>query len=302
MDARIRVTGPYRLDRTLSCGQAFRWHWEGTAARGIFTGRRVRIVQKRDGIRVEGLLDGQQIQSLRRYLGVDQPLGIIEDALRADHVLKRILPHTTGIALMRQDPWECLVSFVISAFNNIPKIELTLDRLCRRFGTSVDGAVRLFPSSAAIAGADLTELRSCLLGYRAPYVLGVAKRVEGGDFDLSALAERSYEEARGRLLTLPGVGAKVADCVLLFAYGKTEAFPVDVWVKRAVERLYFRGRQKTEGHIRAWAQEQFGLLAGYAQQHLYYYIRERGTGNGERRKIRSERPSASLGSGRRRRR
>ncbi len=274
---RIRVTGPYRLDRTLSCGQAFRWHWEGAAARGVFVGRRVTIVQKRDEISVEGLLDGKQIRSLRRYLGVDQPLEIIEDALRADRVLRRILPHTTGIALMRQDPWECLVSFVISAFNNIPKIELTLDRLCRRFGTSVDGAVRLFPSPAAIAGTDLNELRSCLLGYRAPYLLEVAKRVEGGDFDLSALVELSFDEARERLLTFPGVGAKVADCVLLFAYGRIEAFPVDVWVKRAVERLYFRGRQKTERYIRAWAQEQFGSLAGYVQQHLYYYIRERGT-------------------------
>ena len=270
---RIPVTGPYRLDRTLSSGQAFLWRWEGEAATGIFAGWRVKLTQKRDGIRVEGLHDPDQVEALRRSLGVDEPLEAIEDGLRRDRVLRRVLPHTTGIALMRQDPWECLVGFVVSAFNNIPKIELTLDRLCRRFGKPVAGDGWLFPSPSALAAAKLRELRSCLLGYRAPYLAEVAKRVAARDFVLSEPAELPYGEARKLLLALPGVGDKVADCVLLFAYGKSEAFPVDVWVKRAVERWYFGGRVVTERRIREFARQRFGVLAGYAQQHLFYHAR-----------------------------
>lgn len=275
----IHVSPLYRLDRTLSCGQVFRWRWEDGTASGIFANRQVRLRQEQHRIHVEGLQGTNQLAALQHYLGADESLEDIETVLRRDRILRRILPQTTGIALMRQDPWECLVSFVISAYNNIPKIELTLDRLSRRFGGS-------FPSPEALAGARLRDLRSCLLGYRAPYLSNVARQVSAGMFMLSEPAELPYHEARRLLLTLSGVGHKVADCVLLFAYGKGEAFPVDVWVKRAVERWYLNGRPATETRIREVAQARFGPLAGYAQQHLYYYIRERGTGNGERRKIR----------------
>lgn len=274
----LKVASPYSLQRTLCCGQTFRWRWEDGAATGIFVGRNVRLKQEQHRIRVEGLQKPEQLMALQHYLAVDEPLGIIEETLRRDRILRRILPHTTGIALMRQDPWECLVSFVISAFNNIPKIELTLERLCRRFGG--------FPSPEVLASAQARDLRSCLLGYRAPYLSEMARLISAGGFTLSEPAGLPYEEARKLLLTLPGVGHKVADCVLLFAYGKGEAFPVDVWVKRAVERWYFNGRPATEKRIRDAARARFGPLAGYAQQHLYYYIRGRGTGNGERRKAR----------------
>lgn len=273
----IPVSRPYRLDRTLSCGQAFRWRWTGEATTGIFAGRRVSLLQEGAGIRVEGLYKPDEVQALRRYLGVDEPLESIEEALRRDRVLRRILPRTTGIALMRQDPWECLVSFVVSAFNNIPKIELTLDRLSRRFGKSPGLDTLIFPAPPSLASASLRELRACALGYRAAYVREVARLVADGNLDLAALHGLPYQEARRRLLAVPGVGEKVADCVLLFAYGKGEAFPVDVWVKRAVERWYFSGRPQTGRRIRSFALDRFGPLAGYAQQHLFYYMRKRGS-------------------------
>lgn len=268
----VQVVRPYSLQKTLACGQAFRWRWDDGAALGIFAGRRVRLAQDEQALTISGL-DEQQVQALQRYLGADEPLQAIENRLRRDRILQRILPHTTGIAIMRQDPWECLVSFIVSAFNNIPKIEFTLDRLCRRFGKPVAGDGWLFPSPSALAAAKLRELRFCLLGYRAPYLAEVAKRVAVGDFVLSEPAELPYGEARKLLLALPGVGDKVADCVLLFAYGKSEAFPVDVWVKRAVERWYFGGRVVTERRIREFARQRFGVLAGYAQQHLFYHAR-----------------------------
>lgn len=270
----LKVAPPYNLTRTLQCGQAFRWRCEEAVATGIFAGRRVVLEQTSEGIVVHGLRTEEEMYQLYRYLGLDQPVAAVEAHLARDRVLGRILPATSGIALLRQDPWECLVSFVVSAFNNIPKIEQTLDRLTRRFGEAVGDVGWTFPKPGRLASAGLAELRRCLLGYRARYVKAVARRIAGGELDLDGLIRLPYEEARRQLLVLPGVGEKVADCVLLFAYGKGEAFPVDVWVKRAVERWYLGGRRRTARQIREFARARFGAIAGYAQQHLFYYTRQ----------------------------
>jgi N-glycosylase/DNA lyase len=276
--ALLPVRPPYHLYRTLGCGQAFRWRIDAAGATGVFRGKPVRLAQASDGIVCEGLADESALRHLRHYLGLDEPLESIERVLRQDRVLGRVLPTTSGLALLHQEPWECLISFIISAFNNIPKIELSLHRLARQFGERVDKGVWTFPSPERLAGARLRDLRRCALGYRGPYVRDVARRVAFGDVDLQAVGRAEYQAGREILLTLPGVGEKVADCVLLFAYAKGEAFPIDVWVKRAVERWYFGGRQKTERQIRKFAHQRFGPLAGYAQQHLFHSIRRRRKG------------------------
>lgn len=270
---RFPIRPPYNLVRTLSCGQAFGWRADGSTADGIFSGRRVHLEQVGDHIVVEGIADGAALRRLLHYLNVDEHLAGIEDQLRTDRVLRRALSHTTGIALLRQDPWECLISFIVSAFNNIPKIELSVGRLMERFGEpGVDRGSR-FPRPEVLKSASERGLRACALGYRAPYVAAVARLVASGEFDLERPRLLPYPEARRLLLTLPGVGEKVADCVLLFAYEKREAFPVDVWVKRAVERWYFHGRTVNEARIREFAHGRFGPLAGYAQQHLFSHFR-----------------------------
>jgi N-glycosylase/DNA lyase len=266
---------PYHLRRTLTCGQAFRWTVDGHTARGVFAGKSIELRQRDGGIEVSGLRAPVELTRLSHYLGLDQPLARVERELSTDRVMRRILPSTSGIGLLRQEPWECLISFVVSAFNNIPKVEMTLDRLCGRFGEPLNGTAWSFPSPDRLARATLPELRRCVLGYRAPYVRDIARHVDSGRFDLGTLPTLPYDEARKQLLTLPGVGEKVADCVLLFACGKGEAFPVDVWVKRAVERWYFMGALKPVRAVRAFARGQFGALAGYAQQHLFYYARQR---------------------------
>jgi N-glycosylase/DNA lyase len=276
--ALLPVRPPYHLYRTLGCGQAFRWRIDAAGATGVFTGKRVRLSQTSDGIACEGLTAESALHDLRHYLGLDEPLEAIEGVLRQDPVLERVLPATSGLALLHQEPWECLISFIISAFNNIPKIELSLHRMSRQFGEQVDEGLWTFPSPEQLAGAGLRDLRRCALGYRGPYVRDVARRVASRKIDLHAIERAEYLAARRILLTLPGVGEKVADCVLLFAYGKGEAFPVDVWVKRAVERWYFGSRRKTERQIREFAHQRFGPLAGYAQQHLFSSIRRRKKG------------------------
>jgi N-glycosylase/DNA lyase len=291
---RVRVGPPYRLDRTLACGQCFRWTvavggagdgaGPAVVARGVVDGALVRVTQDAAGlvVRWEGApaavrgaaggpaaSGGPFLARLVRHLGADAPLAEIEATLARDRVLRRLLPRTSGIALMRQDPWECLVSYVISAFNNIPKIVMAVERLSQRFGEPLPGGAARFPTPDRLADARPEALRACVLGYRAPYVRDLARLVVRGEIDLHGLGVLPYEDARQRLLALPGVGEKVAECVLLFAYGIGAAFPVDTWVQRAVEHWYFGGRARTPRAIRAWARDRFGPLAGYAQQHLY---------------------------------
>jgi N-glycosylase/DNA lyase len=272
----LAAPAPYHLRRTLSCGQAFGWRLERGRAAGAFAGRFVTLAQRGPEVHVTGLDDDIALRRLRHYLQVDAPLGEIEAALRKDRVLRTVVPRTSGIAILRQEPWPCLVSFIISAFNNIPKIEVTLGKLIARFGEPGPGGAPLFPTPEALASASPAALRGCVLGYRASYVRDVARLVARGGFDLNMPGFASYDQARAVLLALPGVGEKVVDCVLLFAYGKGEAFPVDVWVKRAVERRYFGGRPRSEQAIRAFARERFGPLAGYAQQHLFVGERAQG--------------------------
>jgi N-glycosylase/DNA lyase len=253
-------------------------------------GRTVALVnQEPGGLRVRWQGPAGSPAHLARHLGACEPLAVIEAALARDPVLLRLLPRTSGIAIMRQDPWECLVSYVVSAFNNIPKISLSVERMARRFGepirsTGSAGSVDAigedidgghspigwaFPSAERLAAASPAALRACALGYRARYVRDLARMVAAGDVDLARIATMPFDDARAALLDLPGVGEKVADCVLLFAFGRGAAFPVDVWVQRAVERWYFSGRPATPRAIRGWARDRFGPLAGYTQQHLF---------------------------------
>jgi N-glycosylase/DNA lyase len=269
------------LRRTLESGQAFRWRWEAGApaiAAGIVGRRVVRLASAAGGIRLLSPATEDVRESIRRYLGVmprDAHPRRAEAALAADPVLARVLPHTAGLSLLAQDPWEILISFIVSQNNNIPKIRRSIDGLARALGEPLDGGAFAFPTPERLASARTRTLAACALGYRAPYVRAAARRVAGGRLDLAALARGDPETARAALLDVPGIGEKVADCVLLFGLSHRTAFPVDVWVRRAVERLYFRGRRCALRDIRAFARERFGPLAGYAQQHLFVYARAR---------------------------
>jgi N-glycosylase/DNA lyase len=265
----------------LDSGQAFRWRWnagrDGAKAAVGIVGRQ--ILQVEQDARGLWLLspDAEEARGLLLdYLGCSrEPRGVagIETALAEDGVLARILPRTRGIAILAQDTWEVLISFIISANNNIPKITQSIERLARAFGEPLGDGAPACPTPARLAAARRRTLAACLLGYRAPYVRAAARMVADGDLDLGALRRLPFEAARERLLEVPGVGEKVADCILLFGLGRMAAFPVDVWVTRAVERLYFRGRPRTPRQIQAFARARFGPLAGYAQQHLFAYAR-----------------------------
>lgn len=270
------VTPGLHLRRTLGCGQTFRWTWEDGAARGVVGRAALRLIPLPGCLQAE--VEGEPLspEALYAYLFGCGSVRAAERRLCTDSVLRQILPHTRGISILAQDPWEVLCSFLVSQNNNIPKIRLTIERLCQALGEPIPtsrGVSFTFPSPDRMADAPVRILRASALGYRTDSLRATARLVADGRVDFEALRQAPLEEARAALTELPGVGEKVAECVLLFGLGHEEAFPVDVWVRRAVEDLYFGGRSRTPRAIRAWARERFGSLAGWAQQHLYHFAR-----------------------------
>lgn len=203
---------------------------------------------------------------------------LVENILRVDPALKEVVCGSAGLRILRQEPWETLVSFILSAHNNIPRIKRMVRHLCAAFGSPArwhGKTVYTFPTPPALADASVEDLRRLGLGFRARYVKKAARAVAAGYLDLAALAGLPTEAARKRLLALSGVGPKVADCVLLFSLGKTDVFPVDVWVKRALERLYFNGKPVPARALQDFAVRRFGDLSGLIQCYVYTWARAR---------------------------
>jgi N-glycosylase/DNA lyase len=183
-----------------------------------------------------------------------------------------------GLRLLRQDPWECLASFILSSTKQIVQIQQIVALLCERFGERLlvppgHEPVFSFPNADRLAACAEPDLRACKMGFRAPNLLRTARMIAGGDFDPASLHGCSVDEARAKLVALPGVGNKIANCVLLFAYGFQEAFPVDVWVMKALRQLYFPKRRVSPQRLARFIATHFGANAGYAQQYLFHYMR-----------------------------
>ena len=271
----LPVSQPLDLAATLQSGQAFRWRPQGEAWSGFIGGEPMALRQVAGGVEVR-CADGTREAmpaALWRYLRLDDDLPAIYRRLGRDPLLAESVERHWGLRLLRQDPWECLVAFICSTQSNIPRIARTQEALADALGrtTTLDGIARnAFPTPEAVAGAGEDRLRRLGLGYRAAFVAGTAEAVARGGVDLDGLRSAPYDDARARLMALPGVGEKVADCVLLFSMEKLESFPIDRWVRRAVEERYFSGRTVPYATLASWARETFGPAAGYAQQYLFY--------------------------------
>ncbi|HUD48213.1 MAG TPA: DNA glycosylase [Candidatus Baltobacteraceae bacterium] len=272
----------YDLGATLSSGQAFRWRQNGGAWEGIIGSRWVRLRQDTDCISAETVAAGDW-QWLRHYLQVEVRLEEILATFPQDEAMRAAVAHCCGLRLLRQEPWESLASFICSSTKRIAQIRQIVELLSSRFGEPLAVGQGIapafsFPTAARIAAASEAELRGCKLGFRAPYLAATARVVASGKIDLSRLSELPMDEARAALVDLPGVGVKIADCVLLFAYGFQRAFPVDVWINRALHQLYFSKRRPKPPRLRHFSQTYFGPHSGYAQQYLFHYMRTRNLG------------------------
>jgi len=270
----VAVAGPFSLEHALDCGQAFRWRRDGGHYRGVVGGRLIVLGKKEGALEYEMSppADGSLVSS---YFRLDDDYAHIVSAISRDGNVKGAVDAYPGLRLLRQEPWECLTSYICSAWSNVERIKGTIDALCRAFGDRIECVEEAyaFPSPEALASASIPALMECGLGYRAKYVKGTAEAVESGRVDLESLKCADYGEAKKELLSLPGVGEKVADCTLLFSLDRLEAFPVDVWVRRVMQQLYFGGRDVKDAGIKQFAAKRFGAYAGYAQQFLYHYAR-----------------------------
>ncbi len=283
----------YDLAATLDSGQAFRWKKEKDSWTGIVGKNFVRLTQTREGIFAEAAAPQKNWDWLHDFLQTKIELKKILDAFPDDEPMKRAVASCRGLRLLRQDPWECLASFILSSTKQIVQIRQIVSLLCERFGEPIlnwegrrvgdpnfrDGdtatlpTMNSFPSAKKIASLTELQLRACKMGFRAPNLLAAARQIAEGKFDLEKIRQLDYAEARAELMKLRGVGGKIADCVLLFAYGFDSAFPVDVWIERALQRLYFPRRRASEPRLRRFAETHFGPHAGYAQQYLFHYMR-----------------------------
>lgn len=266
----------FYLRHIFECGQCFRWDAISESGYiGVAFGRVLEIHQQGSRVTLHPCTLEEFNRIWCHYLDLNTDYGDIKQKLAGDPVLEKAMEYGYGLRLLQQDPWECLISFIISANNRIPRIKNIIEQLSSRYGQpiSYNGHIYYaFPSPDDLAAQTAQDISLCRCGYRAPYIAETARLVADGYVDLEDIAHMNYNDARRCLMELPGVGPKVADCVLLFSMNKREAFPVDVWIKRCIEQIYLPGA--TTKQIRDWARVRFGGLAGIAQQYLFYYMRE----------------------------
>lgn len=268
----------YDLAATLESGQAFRWNFINGGWNGIIGNHWVRLRADDFSLTAEAAQPISDWHWLAHYLQLDLDLAAITMTFPDDEPMRVAVTACRGLRLLRQGPWECLASFILSSTKQIVQIRQIVALLCERFGEPLSAAPEYapafaFPTAARLARATEAELRACKMGFRAPYLLETARLVAEGKIDLERVGQLPVELARDELLKLPGVGRKIADCVLLFAYGSQAAFPVDVWVMKALQKLYFPRRRAKAKRLRHFSETHFGPNAGYAQQYLFHYMR-----------------------------
>ena len=276
----LTVRGIDRIDieRSCACGQSFRWKKDGDGFVAPALGRVVRVCQNDCDISIYPCKKGEEKDWLA-YFDLDRDYAAIEKRLSVDEQLSMCIGSASGIRVFAQEPFETLITFIISANNNIGRIAGIVERLCALCGEKAefDGKeYYLFPKPESIAALEESELVRIGSGYRAPDIKKSAAIIAGG-YQLEKLRDMPLDIARKELLKFPGVGPKVADCVLLFGLGHTDAFPVDVWIGRAMSEIYFDGESPKKKQLEA-AIRALGSESGIVQQYIFHYARQTALG------------------------
>ncbi len=263
----------FSLSHTLDSGQLFRWRPQGDGYFVCIGERAFALRMKGDRLEANGATTGDAL-FLRRFFSLDTDLRTVHDELARAGFPRDILQRWRGLRIVRQDLWECLVSFTCSSANNIKRIRGMIDRMCERWGRPArccGEEFRTFPKPGSLGNEG--ELREIGFGFRAAYLAEINRIVT--PHWLKETATMGYHAAKSRLMELPGVSHKIADCVCLFSLGHMQAFPVDTWVRRAMIEQFFAGKKISDSAIREWAQNRFGRNAGSAQQYLFHEWRHR---------------------------
>ena len=269
---------PFDLESTLFSGQVFRWRKRDEWYEGVIFGRIVRVREVEGGIAFATAGDDVDVTAswLRDYFALDVDLHEVYSALSRDEALSQAFDRYRGMRVLRQDPWETTLSFLCAQNSNVLRITRNVEDMCRSFGRpiSLGGNTRYtYPTPEALVEAGEQALRDLGLGYRARYIVSAAEKVSKSEIDLWALRRASYDDALDALMTLDGVGDKVANCIMLFCMDKPQAFPVDTHIRQILRERYPRARRVKSSDIRrvrAWAQEYFAPFAGYANHYLFH--------------------------------
>ena len=264
--------GKINLRATLECGQVFHWLERADGAWEGLIGDQHAVVRETRG--VLEIVQGDSL-AVERYFSMDHDLDGICAGFPRDVTMLAALEFCRGLRIIRQPAWECLATFITSSMKQVAHIRQMSVALRARFGRAVRGtSLRAYPPADALAQAGEEDLRGCGLGYRAKHLRATARLVASGGADLEAWCELGDEDLRERLCTLPGVGRKVANCAMLFGFGRLSAFPVDTWIGRILSENYWRGRRKpTPLTLERGLAGRFGPHAGYAQQYLFHHAR-----------------------------
>jgi N-glycosylase/DNA lyase len=293
----IKIPAPdFDLAMTLDSGQVFHWEKVGDGFVGLIGDAPVYVEQRANVLkvnmeggapatpgerRVKGV-DSQEFappvaQSVAHYFALDHPLADICASFPDDPIMNEARDFCRGLRIIRQPKWECLATFICSSMKQVAHIRQISSALRRRFGERRkigDHVAHTFPLAQRIARATEKDLRECALGYRAKNLLVTARLVSSCECGLESWSALSDPDLREKLCSLPGVGAKIANCVMLFAYERLRAFPIDVWIERVLKQQYFPRKKKvTEPRLREFSETYFGEHGGYAQQYLFHYAR-----------------------------
>ncbi len=278
----IKNCKSFKVKDIFECGQCFRWNEEPDGSyTGIF-GHNVLNVKEEKDIVITGICNGDIEDICKYYFDLDRNYEEIKKTLSlVDDNMKESIKYGEGIRILNQDLWEMIISFIISANNNIPRIKGIIERMSAKYGQEIKfrgTSYYTFPTIDELSQASVKELKDLGLGFRDRYVYETTKKIKEGKINLENLKQEPTNEVRKQLLTLTGVGPKVADCIMLFSTLKRfDVFPVDVWVRRVMNDLYIHNEDETKVNkkqIQEIARDKFGALEGIAQQYLFYWKRE----------------------------
>lgn len=266
----IITTKPFDLEQTFECGQCFRWNKNSDGSyTGVAHSKLINIKQTDKGVEIN---DDSEIW--QEYFDLNTDYNEIINNLSTDDIMRNAIKNGEGIRILKQDFFETVISFIISQNNNIPRIKNIVEAFCKKYGEKIEGDYYSFPKAEKIANLEKEELAFLRAGYRDAYIIDAAQKISKGEINKDIIYNASIEDARAEISKIKGVGPKVADCILLFSATRGEVFPTDVWMKKVLTQLY-GFENLTPKAINEFAKEKFGKLAGYAQQYLFYNMREK---------------------------
>ena len=280
-DIILKKVKDFNLKHIFECGQAFRFNQTGeNEYTGVAKGRALTIAQNDDDVILYDTSYDDFLNIWYYYFDLSTDYSKIKKTVNVDSYMREATSYGYGIRILHQELWEVIISFIISASNNVPRIKGIIERLCNEFGEEIEyrgNIYHSFPTVQKLSSLTSDELNVIRAGFRDKYIIDACKKIRNKDVSLKNLYNMPTQNAKEALMTINGIGEKVSNCILLFGLNRVNSFPVDVWIKRIMEYCYFDSEQSIST-ISSTATEKFGAYGGYAQQYLFYWAREKKIG------------------------